>query len=60
MNFKFQAIKLETNSIFVYCKHRLSSFSEEKGEDDKRIIRLDNYGRKTGICLICYLSIGMG
>jgi len=56
MNFKFQAMNLEANSILVYCKHKLSSFSEAKGEDDKRIIRLDNYGRKTGVCLICFFE----
>lgn len=53
-------MKLEANSISVYRKHNLSSFSEAKGENDKRIIRLDNYRRKSRVCLICCLRVGMG
>lgn len=53
------AMKLEANSILVYCKHNLSSFSEAKGENGKRIIRLDNYRRKSSVCLICCLRVGM-
>lgn len=52
-----RAMKIEANSILVYCKH---AFSEAKGWNDRRIIRLDNYWRKGQVCLICCLRVGMG
>lgn len=53
-----RAMKIESNSILVCCKHALSSFSEAKGWNDRRIIRLDNYWRKGWVCLICCLRVG--